>query len=48
MPVSASATISGSPPTSLTIVARPRSAASRATIPKPSPRDGTTTIAFRS
>ena len=47
-PVSPSSTISGSPPTSVTIAARPRSAASSATMPKPSPREGTTTIALRS
>jgi len=32
----------------LAITARPRSIASRATIPKPSPKDGTTTISARS
>jgi hypothetical protein len=43
-----SSTISGSPPTELAITARPRSIASSATIPNPSPNDGTTTISARS
>ena len=39
-----SSTISGSPPTALAITGRPRSIASSATMPKPSPNDETTTI----
>ena len=47
-PVRPSSTISGSPPTALAITGRPRSIASRATIPKPSPKEGTTTTSARS
>ena len=38
----------GRPPTSLAITARPRSIASSATMPNPSPNEGTTTISARS
>ena len=47
-PVSPSATISGSPPTALAITGRARSIASSATMPNPSPSDGTTTTAASS
>ncbi len=43
-PVSPSATISGRPPTALAMTGRARSMASSATIPNPSPSEGTTTI----
>ena len=47
-PVRPSSTISGRPPTALAITGRPRSIASSATIPKPSPSEGTTTTSARS
>ena len=48
MPVLRSATISGRPPTALAMTGRARSIASSATIPKPSPSEGTTAIAASS
>ena len=47
-PVSPASTISGRPPTALATTARPRSIASSATMPNPSPSDGTSTTYARS